>query len=131
MTPAEARELVAQALDSGKYEQGRGALCSGYKYCCLGVATEVYMKHHPDVVSVEEGEFKRYSIGGARQDLCLLEPIRVWLGFKSHLGSFINKDGSQMHLTSLNDQGTPFTVIAHLFRHPPEGLVDDSVPAQE
>lgn len=30
-----------EALRSGKYEQGRGALLDGGKYCCLGVLCEV------------------------------------------------------------------------------------------
>lgn len=43
---AQHRELLARRLESGQYEQGRGALKrvsgDGFKYCCLGVATEIY-----------------------------------------------------------------------------------------
>lgn len=33
-----------KALRSGKYKQGRGALCEDEKYCCLGVLCEVAIK---------------------------------------------------------------------------------------
>lgn len=47
MTP---RQLVAAALRSGKYQQGKNALCEvnsdgNTTYCCLGVACEVYQEH--------------------------------------------------------------------------------------
>jgi hypothetical protein len=43
------RKLVAEALRSGKFNQGRHALCqldnSGNHYCCLGVACEVFIEN--------------------------------------------------------------------------------------
>ncbi len=35
---------LAEALESGKYEQCTGRLRDGDKFCCLGVATELYRK---------------------------------------------------------------------------------------
>lgn len=35
------RKLI-RALRSGKYEQARGALRDGQKFCCLGVACDLY-----------------------------------------------------------------------------------------
>lgn len=37
------REWVA-ALRSGEYEQGEGSLRTGNKYCCLGVACDLFAK---------------------------------------------------------------------------------------
>ena len=35
---------LADALESGKYEQCTGRLRDGDRFCCLGVATELYRK---------------------------------------------------------------------------------------
>lgn len=45
LTPAEARRLWVEALRSGEYEQGRTWLRENDRYCCLGVACELYRKH--------------------------------------------------------------------------------------
>ena len=37
-------KLWVEALRSGEYEQGVGALHEGDAFCCLGVACEVYQK---------------------------------------------------------------------------------------
>jgi len=46
----EAKKIWVEALRSGKYEQGKEALCSqstsgGKQFCCLGVLVDCYMKH--------------------------------------------------------------------------------------
>ena len=119
MTPAEARELVAQALESGEYKQGHGWLCAYGRYCCLGVATEVFMKHNPGIIETETPNVRMYKCGSAHEDRRLLEIVRRWLGFGDKSG-FFNKDS----LAALNDIGTSFTEIAKLFRNPPEGLLE-------
>lgn len=39
-----------QALRSGEYKQGKDALRDNDKFCCLGVACEVYKKENPDFI---------------------------------------------------------------------------------
>ena len=126
MTPAEARELVAQALESGEYEQGRMTLCRHNKYCCLGVATEIFMKHNPGVIEkIDEGcSVVTYRHGEESTSACLLNPVWKWLGFNSRQG-FLEPSGgyTRKTLADLNDKGTPFKEIAKIFRNPPEGLL--------
>jgi len=38
----ENKKLWIEALRSGKFEQGIGALCKNNKYCCLGVLVKVF-----------------------------------------------------------------------------------------
>lgn len=38
------RKIWTDALRSGKYQQGKCYLCKEGKYCCLGVACEVYIE---------------------------------------------------------------------------------------
>lgn len=40
----EIKQKWIEALTSGKYEQGRGNLRTGDKYCCLGVLCDLYTK---------------------------------------------------------------------------------------
>ena len=120
MTPAEARELVAQALESGEYKQGVGSLCENGKYCCLGVATEVYMKYNPNILTIDVGRFKVYRTEpGTPHVIYLPHAVRKWLGFRTCNGDF----NTNQALSKINDSGTPFTEIAKLFRNPPEGLL--------
>lgn len=41
----EPRKLWVEALRSGEYEQTNGALRYEDKFCCLGVACDLYRKH--------------------------------------------------------------------------------------
>lgn len=44
----QAKQLWIEALRSGEYKQGNGALNYKDKYCCLGVLCEVYLKNCPN-----------------------------------------------------------------------------------
>ena len=121
MTPAEARELVARALESGKYKQGHGGLCIEGEYCCLGVAMEVFMEHNPGIIEkieMHDAGFTVYQNGEDSNSAVLLCVVKEWLGFRTNKGRFNNDS-----LILINDNGTPFTEIAKLFRNPPEGLL--------
>lgn len=92
----------AAALRSGKYKQGRGALCDQGMYCCLGVACEIWdvEKHSTDGTFFEYGE-----------SLCA--------GYApSELGIFgINSQGelsNGSNLTEVNDAGATFAEIADI-----------------
>lgn len=41
MMNPEWKKKWVEALRSGKYKQGKEALCFGDKYCCLGVLCEI------------------------------------------------------------------------------------------
>jgi len=122
-TPEQARELVAQALESGEHIQGTGCLerknINGIYRCCLGVATRVYMEHENNSIICEHEQGKTVFRSGLdrRRDRLLTE-VRVWLGFRSQNGGY--KVGSLGHD---NDNGMSFTEIAKLFRNPPKGLI--------
>ncbi len=60
---AELKQKWLVALRSGEYEQGRGQLCFGGKFCCLGVLAEVaegFTKQGGPVT----GDSYRYHRGG-------------------------------------------------------------------
>lgn len=91
-----------EALRSGEYEQGREALCSDGKYCCLGVLSDL---------AVEDGIAKwqapqnysysnDYSIAG--ESAFLTDSIALWAGLSSVEPSVIF-EGQEKCLHELND----------------------------
>lgn len=83
-TPAEARKLLVDALNSGEYQQGKRCLNKDGKYCCLGVACDVFVKLYPNVVKVEEN--KNGNIGYDGETHTLPNMVREWLNFNSYVG---------------------------------------------
>lgn len=112
MTPKEARELWAQALESGKYKQGTGQLAvetdGGLLHCCLGVACEVAM---------ETGVLATYDPDDG--DLAAYSSVQERLGLR-HDDGFYGEDDS---LVKDNDTGGTFPEIAAIIRAEPAGLV--------
>ncbi len=147
--PAEARELVALALESGKFKQGEGALCRDGKYCCLGVACEVFINterpdfDHGEGISIHSSQDGRHSFGPEHDTSFLPFEVQEWLGFNGPEGHFellyaedlMGYDSEEMELdddpaswdslADVNDHGVSFKLIAPLFRNPPEGLLCD------
>lgn len=105
------RDRWADALESGEYKQGDEWLCHEGKYCCLGVACEIF-----------ETEASLLRSSGATavawDGQAGLAPSSLveFLGLYSDSGMHI-VHGS---LASLNDEGTPFAEIARLLREHPE-----------
>ena len=122
-----AQKWVA-ALRSGNYAQGIGALKANGKYCCLGVACDVYMKE-TGIGEWEKGEWEKWGgsltglesfIGKERSSTgILIDEVRAWLGLRNSFGDF--RDGS---LTTINDKDSDsnFNTIADLIESEPEGL---------
>lgn len=112
LTPKAARELWAQALESGKYKQGAGQLAvetdEGLQHCCLGVACELAV--HQGIIASFDGD------DGALQDYM---PVQDWLGLRVFNGTY----SLDQSLTSDNDNGRTFEQIAATIRAEPEGLV--------
>lgn len=107
------------ALRSGEYEQGTGALCKDGKYCCLGVACELFAEE----LNLKVERFSttsRYS--GCTGSLPVL--VSQALGLKDTDGSFI--DGNTVKsLSSVNDrEGKTFKQIADLIESKPMGLFE-------
>lgn len=98
-----------EALLSKKYRQGRGALCEydptskRTKYCCLGVLYDLVGDEWVRYKSIVDQKTE-WGVKGFRKE-----------GFLPR--SFLKKVGisysTQQKLTELNDDGTPFKVIAN------------------
>jgi hypothetical protein len=87
---------LIEALRSNHYTQGRGKLASrgdgdsGWKYCCLGVACELYQVHVGGLSIDASGKFKTYD----REESHLPEKVRKWLGFDGNGGEFVERQPS-------------------------------------
>lgn len=109
--------LWVEVLESGEYRQGRKRLKSEDRYCCLGVACELYM--HVTGKSLKGTAF--YDEEGTQALVENLRVVRDWLGLRDGMGRFF-LGGDSTLLTRLNDTGTTFKEIAALIRSEPEGL---------
>lgn len=121
------------ALRSGEFEQTRGHLSKDGKYCCLGVACEVYQKDVGDLVIKQVDEAVR-EYDNSRGTLP--EKVRQYFGFSGSDGSYISVPAEQSDdcfdefdaLTSKNDHGAAFEEIADIIESNPQGLfVPDSL----
>lgn len=102
-------------LRSGEYEQGRGYLCDGDKYCCLGVLCEM---------AVEEGiAAKVQTLSGmgyvegtsAPWQAVLGECVQNWAGLHGPTGKAVQmEDGQLQTVANLNDEGLTFAEIADI-----------------
>lgn len=98
------------ALRSGEYKQGESFLCSEGRYCCLGVACEVYQQQGPGGLTVESKlrlvdvnpkiELHVTYFNGEAATLPL--EVMNWLGLRAVNGLF-SYDMTQTSLTQLND----------------------------
>lgn len=105
-----------EAIRSGDYKQGRGQLADGEgKFCCLGVACDLYAKEHPDFPTTY-AEMVYY---GAFEDYGELpEEVQKWLGLRTTIGSY----AIRRTLAEDNDLGMTFPEIADLIETEPRGL---------
>lgn len=89
-------ELWCEALESGKYQQERQMLCSGDKFCCLGVAC--------DISGVGDWDLGYDYITGNHSDGATLPlAVRDWLGL-AECDPYVDiEDGSYACVTDLND----------------------------
>lgn len=106
----EIAEQWADALESGKYQQGfDGYLRRGDNWCCLGVLCDVVGSPSHDVY--ENGRFY-FGNGPVERDAVHLPKSVMEL---CELKSVSPKIGHQ-YLTNTNDNGASFKVIAKLIR---------------
>lgn len=123
-TPKEARAILCTALRSGEHKQGRGFLCSiDGELCCLGLASEMFLKHEPQCkleVTFLDG-CKSY--GGEITDLP--DIVCDWLGLATNDGEY-----KYSSLVALNDRDRlTFARIADIIESEPEGLFVEEVAA--
>lgn len=116
-------QLWVEALESGEYKQGKGKLVklmtSERRYCCLGVACDLYIKEYPR--SRFASEFRRFGTLQREGEVCA-PIVQKWLGLRTNRGVY--NGGS---LARLNDVGNkPFSYIAKRIRDRPRGLFKDA-----
>jgi hypothetical protein len=115
-------QLLIDALESGKYRQGYGALSrvdvEGNRHdCCLGVACYVANENGAGLV-VETYNDHHFVIDGL--DGLLSQKALKWYGFTSN--NPVLKQRGHFTLNGraaavLNDRGVPFSEIADAFRY--------------
>lgn len=128
------RKLWIDALRSGDYTQGKGALCwqtgEGELHCCLGVLCEVFIKAGGALTkeSTLDGKTRYDNLSGGVPD-----KVIEWVGFKS---SKFNDDArhtydNHLGLADMNDYaGLDFNGIANIIEHPEYFyLVEDNATA--
>lgn len=123
-------KLWVQALRSGKYRQGRGALNSKNGMCCLGVACEVYQSVVGDlnVEEIDPGGESDPNVRYDGEDFYLPEKVQTWLGLATKQGQHNNPDYSHHDgLAYFNDKGSTFDQIADIIESEPEGLFGEPV----
>jgi len=110
---AEHRKQWVEALRSGKYHQGRGALRVGEKFCCLGVACDIsgLGQWVPLKVDNVPTLAQAYHIDSTRKGDVLLPGIVDWLGV-TH--PEVRYTGEKVMLTVANDDGYDFNAIADI-----------------
>lgn len=111
--------LLADALESGKYEQGQKILRdSKNKFCCLGVACDisgmgVWTKRENDeyytYLTREDG------LDSTSAALLGNTSVRDWFGI-SVTGDFVTASGHYSDLAGMNDNGKTFAEIAEVLR---------------
>lgn len=112
-------QLLVDALRSGEYEQGQAALRTEDKYCCLGVACDVYRKHNRNGKWVAETDSMysyRFSLYGDSQGGVLPEIVAKWYGFGRNPNPGLNFEAGYASATFINDHsGLDFSQIANAF----------------
>lgn len=111
----EIKEKWITALTSGEYKQGKGYMRvgdanGGYKYCCLGVLTDLCMKEDP--------AFDTFRYNTHSQTLCT--HVRDWAGL-SEADPFVQLKGGDpdrvMLISVFNDRkGVTFDEIAETIK---------------
>ena len=105
-------KIWVEALRSGKFKQGKGALLTGEGYCCLGVACALYQEAGNRLAA-------KVFDGGWLPDV-----VKIWLGLSSYNGHYFGSDGKMTWLVNDNDYGygKTFHQIATIIESEPEGL---------
>lgn len=117
MKLTENQEKWLAALESGDYEQGKAGLRYKDKFCCLGVACDLFFEGETRVSF--NNTYYMESIG---HDTFLPPSVRKKLNMINQEGDFggIGEFGNYTSLWEANDEGVPFNEIAAFIRANPE-----------
>ena len=110
-------EEWVEALRSGEYKQGGGKLRNGDKFCCLGVACDLYMQATGDGGWTDDGAFV---LGGSASEDCRRdysfppEEVAKWVFalVDVHLNGLSENLEIVDRLANMNDTGVSFENIA-------------------
>jgi hypothetical protein len=115
---SEIKELWIDALISGEYEKGTGALREDDTFCCLGVLCDLHRKQSVGAKWVKfEGKHMYLGVNSYLPD-----EVAIWAGLEEHQDSYnpgyLDKDSGEglTRLSELNDDGVPFVKIAEIIR---------------
>ena len=125
---ANAQAWIA-ALRSGEYTQGHGALSVNNKFCCLGVACDLYIKAHPNkakwVPDNYASERSTIHISEVYDDYGaeLAPEVQEWLGLSTVDGCYYEDNLATTSLIWHNDKNKDsFERIADIIASEPRGL---------
>jgi hypothetical protein len=112
----EIKVLWLDALRSGKYTQGQGALQDDGKFCCLGVLCDIYRVRRRKG-SWKAGQFSdtgyRFFIPSGNKSSAgyLPDPVAKWAGLLPRDNTTLK--AAQGKLSIMNDDGKSFQQIAN------------------
>ena len=109
----------AEALESGEYEQGHGALAFSNRHCCLGVLCELAIADGVDVpkAPAHDGTIR---ITYGSQASALPDEVQEWAGMQTSEGTLPNSGRNT--LAGHNDDGVSFSEIAEIIRENADAL---------
>jgi len=124
LTPAQEQWL--SDLESGAFLQGKGCLCDGNNYCCLGVYAQRFCETLRLPIYRKELS-SQLSFNG--MSLALSIEMSITLGLKDPFGTIIgfyenvcDSVGCCTSLAAANDIGFTFKQIAEFCRNHPESV---------
>jgi len=98
-------KLWLKALRSGEFRQAQNQLRDDRKFCCLGVACEVFRR----TTGLGRWRAGVFIIDDFRESSTLPGPVQIWLGIRKTNPLLEYPDTA----ASLNDSGVPFSEIAN------------------
>lgn len=105
----EVKNLWIEALRSGEYRQGVGALRNKHdEFCCLGVLCNLHAQAHPEVAAQENNPGMYMNCYGK-----LPHAVATWSGV-DEWGTIHKLDDDDIELVALNDDGASFDDIADI-----------------
>jgi hypothetical protein len=117
----EIAQLWQEALVSKEYKQIRGQLKGPHGFCCLGVLSDLYIKHNPqaNVRWTDANEFRQDN--GHTRKLTLPKEVQEWAGMRSEDGEYMERAGNgtkeNKSLAQNNDSGMTFEQISEIIGH--------------
>jgi hypothetical protein len=127
-------QLLVDALRSGEFVQGTGGLRQHYSnrpmtYCCLGVATDIALRHGLEVPEIGVGDPSDWSGQPWGQPFQVMCPtVADWYGFKHGNPELVGERGVTSQAATWNDQRhANFATIADMFER--TYITNDEAPA--